>query len=688
MKKRVSFYLLSGLLLFSMQGLFAQKVSIETLLKEMVNREEQARYPEPGFINRQFSSYDRETVGKDQPGWFANSDRSMFLRVENRDGRKEFVMMDTDGPGAIVRFWMTFSGENCGKGTMRIYIDDDAKPTIEGPAFDILSGNIITGTPLATSVSGLSPYENRGHNLYFPIPYARHCKVTYQSEHLFEDDFGARRRGTESVYYNINYRTYDPAVQVVSYSRGEMGKNKSLIDRVQKQLANKTRGIEKKSLTRLSLNAGLKPGKSKSFELEGTYAIQHLSILLSAADKNQALRSTVLEMRFDGEKTVWAPLGDFFCTGYHPLYTNLWYLQSDKDGAMNAYWVMPFAKACTITLHNLGEQEVQLSNSFAAYAPWKWDNRSMHFGTNWQLYRHEELGLQDSDVNFTTLEGKGIYVGDGVTLFNSSYHWWGEGDEKVYVDGESFPSHIGTGSEDYYGYAWCRPETFTDHPFIAQPYGNGSFEHDFSVNTRLRALDGIPFHSSLEVTIEVYRRHLNYATVAFWYLFPGGKTLVKEDIAGVKAKVIMERKDMYPARLELAVEGEELDIPRRPETGSVLDQIYLKEQWSGKAQLQWNGAQKGKKLFLEFQSDYPGAYTLSALITRNPSGGIFKVFINDALAGIVDLYQADRTTVKKTELGKVNLKQGYNTLVFELDDYPGKGTDVNLGLDKLIFVKQ
>lgn len=32
--------------------------------------------------------------------------------------------------------------------------------------------------------------------------------------------------------------------------------------------------------------------------------------------------------------------------------------------------------------------------------------------------------------------------------------WWGEGDEKFFVDGEKFPSSFGTGSEDYIGYAW------------------------------------------------------------------------------------------------------------------------------------------------------------------------------------------------------------------------------------------
>ena len=69
-----------------------------------------------------------------------------------------------------------------------------------------------------------------------------------------------------------------------------------------------------------------------------------------------------------------------------------------------------------------------------------------------------------------------MYVGDCLTLFNTVYAWRGEGDEKIYVDGESFPSHFGTGTEDYYGYAWCRPERFTGHPFIAQPDGSGNFD--------------------------------------------------------------------------------------------------------------------------------------------------------------------------------------------------------------------
>ncbi len=181
---------------------------------------------------------------------------------------------------------------------------------------------------------------------------------------------------------------------------------------------------------------------------------------------------------------------------------------------MDAYWVMPFRHKCEITFHNLGTQPVRLCDGRVRYAPWKWDDRSMHFGASWHQYgavstgRDKHQNTDDtggpSDLRFVALDGQGVYVGDGLTLFNTEYAWWGEGDEKVYVDGETFPSHLGTGSEDYYGYAWGRRERITDHPFIAQPEGAGADSAGFVQNTRLRVLDGIPFRTSLRFDMELW----------------------------------------------------------------------------------------------------------------------------------------------------------------------------------------
>ncbi len=79
-------------------------VTLNSLLSEMINRDTLARWPEPAYTAKECTSYDRASVSPDQPGWFANHDTANFLRTEVNEGRTEYVMMDTDGPGAIVCF--------------------------------------------------------------------------------------------------------------------------------------------------------------------------------------------------------------------------------------------------------------------------------------------------------------------------------------------------------------------------------------------------------------------------------------------------------------------------------------------------------------------------------------------------------------------------------------------------------
>ena len=184
------------------------QVTLESLLSDMVNRETIAQLAEPNYSCRQFSSYDRDSVGKDQPGWFANWDRSQFIRIEENSGRKEYVLMDASGPGAVVRFWGTWhgaSGEEFYNGMMRVYLDGATKPVIEGRIRDIVSGGKLVGAPLSQSVAPKTEEARRAHNLYFPIPYAKSCKITYQSPKI--QNAGAR--SGEALYYQINYRAYE-----------------------------------------------------------------------------------------------------------------------------------------------------------------------------------------------------------------------------------------------------------------------------------------------------------------------------------------------------------------------------------------------------------------------------------------------------------------------------------------------
>ena len=88
-----------------------QTISLSSLLNEMINRQELAKYPGTPYQLKQFSSYDRRSVAPGEEGWFANADYTQFIREEVNEGRREFVLFDHEGPGAIVRWWMTFAGE-------------------------------------------------------------------------------------------------------------------------------------------------------------------------------------------------------------------------------------------------------------------------------------------------------------------------------------------------------------------------------------------------------------------------------------------------------------------------------------------------------------------------------------------------------------------------------------------------
>jgi hypothetical protein len=688
--------LLCGLAVFAgAQG--ADTVSIGSLLREMTDRDERARFPEPAFTCAQFSSYDRATVAPGQPGWFANNDRSMFLRVEHDRGRREFVMFDASGPGAVVRFWMTFSGRNCGRGTLRIYIDGAAEPAVSGSAFDVLSGGVITSAPLADSVSKLTDYARRGHNLYFPIPYARSCKITYESENLSEDDFGARKQGTEAVYYNINHRAYAPGVKVVSYSAAEMTRNAALITAVLQQLSGGNKNLPAPRAT-LRLDCDLAPGESRPFAVEPSGApgaIQRLALRLRADDQEQALRSTLLEIAFDGETTVRVPVGDFFGVGHRQIPAGTYYTTAGHDGLLQSYWVMPFAQNCIITLRNLGSQPVAVTAAAAGFKDWRWDARSMHFGAGWRQYTRVLAGPHEKavDLNFADLRGKGVYVGDGITVFNTTYRWWGEGDEKVYVDGEKFPSHIGTGTEDYYGYAWCRPEPFIGHPFIAQPVGDGSFAPALSVNTRYRALDGIPFTKSLRFDLELWHwsvTRVNYAPVAFWYMLPGGKSLAPDATADAREPVARDRAGIIPSDLRrdaagaLAIEGEELLVVKTT-SGKAVVQTLGQPPLSGGAQLWWRDLAPGARATFSFNSDVAGARAMTARLTTARDYGAFAIRLNGKPV-FPRLNLNTPALSVTTAKAAVTLNQGANTLEVELLAPSGRASGkTHFGLDKLVF---
>ncbi|MCO6045189.1 DUF2961 domain-containing protein [Aeoliella sp. ICT_H6.2] len=670
----------------------SEKVTLDSLLEEMTSRETLARFPQPAYSCSQASSYDRESEDpSNHHAWFANADRSQWVRIEENevDGetRKEYVMMDQEGPGAIVRFWGTWHGprgEKFSNGTLRIYLDGSDTPAIEGPIQDVLDQGMLAGAPLSQGVSPRTPYGQRGHNLYLPIPYAKHCKVTYETDVLV--DIGARRG--EALYYQINYRTYEPGTEVESFSMDQLAESKDAIAEAQRQLTGRFRP-DANSTT--SSSGELGTGNKMTAQLKGSQAVRQISLKLDAEDMAQALRSTVLKIEFDGEPCVWVPVGEFFGIGYQPSEYKSFYTQMKSDGTLVSYWVMPFEKSANITLQNLGDEPVN-ADLHVRSSQWKWDDRSMHFHAVWQELYHvdsfvdsERPGDAAYDVNYVTVDGKGVYVGDTLTVFNGAAAWWGEGDEKIYVDGETFPSHFGTGTEDYYGYAWCRPEKF-DAPFHAQPTGDGNLAGGFSVNSRYRGLDAIPFTESIKFDMEMWHwksTKVNYAPTAFFYARPGATANVDPDPEAAAREVTRSRGDMGTIYLvEGVLEGENLNVDSK--TGGMIEQqISGTWGWSNEQQMWWRDTNVGDELVLMFPVEEAGRYKLVANLTQAGDYAIADVMVNDQKAKTIDSY-ADGVSSREVSLGEFDLAEGVNRLTVRIAGHNEKAIKRGMfGLDYL-----
>ncbi|MCG8555289.1 MAG: DUF2961 domain-containing protein, partial [Proteobacteria bacterium] len=258
--------------------------------------------------------------------------------------------------------------------------------------------------------------------------------------------------------------------------------------------------------------------------LAGAGAIRRLRLTLQAGNQAAALRQTLLELGFDGRQTARVPVGLFFGTGSKRFEAlNEWYRTVDPaTGQMTVYWTMPYQANANVRVVNSGDQPVQVDLEVETGA-WSWTRDSMHFHAAYREdLRLPTVGAQGKDWNYVTIQGRGVYVGDTLEVSKSARSWWGEGDEKIFVDGEAFPSHFGTGTEDYYGYAWGHTETFSQ-PFISQPLGDANQASGTTVNSRTRALDGIPFDQSLKVDMEVWNWHggpVDYSVATFWYQIP------------------------------------------------------------------------------------------------------------------------------------------------------------------------
>lgn len=320
----------------------------------------------------------------------------------------------------------------------------------------------------------------------------------------------------------------------------------------------------------------------------------------------------------------------------------------------------------------------------------------MYFGAGWtefaRLHTRTNLEYVTTDDhferNFVQLKGKGVYVGDGVTLFNSLADWWGEGDEKIYVDGETFPSHFGTGTEDYYGYAWCMHHKFS-HPFIAEPDGTGSTQCGHVSNVRYRGLDAIPFTDSLIFDMEIWHwgsTVINYAPTTFWYMLPGGCSNRQAEPQKAEASIARHKNDLVSnvALIGKKVEGEFLDIQLKG--GLEKSQSIPAMNWSNGAQFFWAEAKPGDEAVLSFRVEKEGSYGLKIAFSMAPDYGCVDIYLNNHWKKNINLY-SDKLITCEYDFGHTFFHKGTNTLKIVMKKADRRASNSLLGIDYMILYK-
>jgi hypothetical protein len=284
---------------------------------------------------------------------------------------------------------------------------------------------------------------------------------------------------------------------------------------------------------KVSPSVDIQAGKTFTLaEIQGSGAIQQIWMTPTGD-----WRKSILRIYWDGQEqpSVECPVGDFFCMGWGK-YAQLSSLAVcvNPGSAFNCYWEMPFRKHCRITMTNIADRSMRVYyqiNYVLTDVPA--DVGYFHA----QFRRVNPLPAKQDYTILDGVKGKGQFVGTYMAWGVKSNGWWGEGEIKFFLDGDTeFPTICGTGTEDYFcgSYNFENQETkqyqvfctpYTGLHQVIRPDGVYQSQQRFGLY-RWHITDPVRFDKDLRVTIQAlgWRKDGRYlplrddiASVAFWY---------------------------------------------------------------------------------------------------------------------------------------------------------------------------
>lgn len=260
--------------------------------------------------------------------------------------------------------------------------------------------------------------------------------------------------------------------------------------------------------------------------------------LESDEERTKLLRSTVIRAYWDGQKypSIECPLGDFMGFAHSKVTPYQSALHSiGENGAFNFWLPMPFTEGAKITLTNESDLAFWLFYQIDYTIN---DNHPEDVGRLHVCFRRENPTTLKEDFELLPQrKGKGRYIGSVMGIRTLHPGWWGEGEVKIYLDGDTgFPTIAGTGSEDYVGlsygiqntmytYHGCNLLFTSDSTVTALDIPAGKeveMNRQFISMYRWHLPDPIYWKEEVRITIQqigccLYERQDDWSTATFWY---------------------------------------------------------------------------------------------------------------------------------------------------------------------------
>ena len=307
--------------------------------------------------------------------------------------------------------------------------------------------------------------------------------------------------------------------------------------------AQNCKSLKQSSFDRTGGNADswhIAPGATQElFRSDGPGIVTHIWFTIAAPSANH-LKEIVIRAYWDGaaKPSIEVPVGDFFGLnlGQYVVYQSA-FLNCSSIKALNSYFAMPFRRSARITATNESSQPV---NAFYSNIDYRLVSSlpqdMMYFHAQYRQatpntavkFSQGEKELNpDGKHNYVFAEtrGRGHLMGITLGVLQNSERWFGEGDDMIFIDDETKPAIIGTGTEDYINGAWDFGGRDGAVPF-AHLYNGAQFiqsaEHGGGRYLVYR------WHADNPVTFERYLKHTiehghaddradNFYSVCYWY---------------------------------------------------------------------------------------------------------------------------------------------------------------------------